>query len=136
MARRPVERKHSVALVRRVKRPDLVEVTLIEFRQRPFAPRQLLRRDHFVRACRHLEKEVIRVAQDDRPAKASEAVEDCCRLVTALRHITEDDPVVNPEALQLGQHGVEGESITVNVRDQSVRSTTDDTAQPDSRQGR
>lgn len=69
MARRSVERKRTVALVRRVIRPDLVEVT-------------------------------------------------------ALRHVTEDDPVVNPEALQLGQHGVESASITVNVRDQSVRSAT------------
>src|SRR4051794_3936949 len=98
MARRAVEGKELITLVRRRERADLVEVARLELRQRPLPLNQLLLADLLVRLGRDLEEKVVRIAQHDRPTELRQTVQDSRRLVASLRNVAEDDAVRDSES--------------------------------------
>lgn len=121
MPRRAMEGEELAAFDRRRKRPDLVEMARLELHQRPLATCELIGSDLLVRLLRHLEEEVIGIAEHDRPTEVGQAVEDGRGLVAALRDVAEHDPVCDPERLELGEHRFERPRVSVDVGEEGVR---------------
>ena len=109
-----VERRHE--------RADLLEVTRLELRRASTSRRSscasVIASGESVR---HLEQEVVGVAEDHRPAERGEPVEHLARLVAALHGVAEADDLLDPEALELGDDRSERRVVAVDVRDERER---------------
>ena len=77
--------------------------------------------DRLRRVVRHVEEEVVGVAEDDRPAERSETVEHLAGLAAALHGVAETDDLLDPEPLELCDHCGERGVVAVDVRDERER---------------
>src|SRR5205823_4901273 len=103
---------------RRQEGADQVEVRIVQLRQGPFPHLELLLGDRLGGVRRYLEEEGVAVSKHRLTAKPPEPVERLRRLRAALSDVAEADDLVDDDALDIRDHGIEGDVVAVLVRDQ------------------
>jgi hypothetical protein len=121
-ARRAVEgeERQSFAELHVERRPepfDQGEPVRTELRSRPFAHVELPL-GRYLGACFGVEHERVGVAEHGRTAECTHERGDLCRLTAALQHVAETDSLIGRIAIEVGEHGLECDRVTVDVRDQ------------------